>query len=101
MKNDYLLSIIIPIKIDNIELLKGFKDCYLKLSPNYQNYEILIIDDCPKQIFNEIHKWFIHSKIKHFKPARKYFLGHNNKLNSIDAGVKQANGKYVLLLDDD
>ena len=101
MKNDCTLSIIIPIKIHDISLLRGFKECFLKLSSKMQNYEILIVDDNPKEIYDEIHSWFVNSKIKHFKPARKYFTGANNKLNSIEAGINKSKGEYVLLIDDD
>lgn len=101
MKNAYILSIIVPIKIDDISLLRGFKECFLKLSAHMQNYEILIVDDNPKDIYDEIHRWFVNTKIKHFRPARKYFTGANNKLNSIEAGINESKGEYILLIDDD
>jgi len=101
MENGYLLSIIIPLKIEDMALLEGFKECFLKLSANSNNYEILIVDDSPTCMFNEVHQWFVDSNIKHIKPARNYFSGKNNKLNSIEAGIEQAKGKYILLIDDD
>lgn len=101
MKDTCILSIIVPVKVNDLKLLKGFKKCFLKLSPNSWNYEVVIIDDSSKYIFDEIHKWFGRSKIKHLKPGRKYFSGNNNKLNSIEAAIDKSKGKYILLMDDD
>lgn len=101
MKNDYIISIIIPVKVDKIKFLKGFRECFLRLSSNSRDYEVLIVDDSQKHIFDEIHQWFGKSKIKHFRPERKYFSGTNNKLNSIEAAIDKSKGKYILLMDDD
>lgn len=102
-----LLSIIFPIKVDLIDKIEGLVESILSLyvDGGYDLLEILIVNDSPNHIFLSLDLLLNNARlggvVRHLKPNKIYFTGLNNKLNSIHSALYYAQGKYVLLLDDD
>ncbi|MBD1156618.1 glycosyltransferase family 2 protein [Pelagibacterales bacterium SAG-MED20] len=88
-------SIIIPVYNSQ----KYFSNCLKSvLRQNYNDYEIIIIDDASKDKSRKIYKSYSKnsSKIKVIKNKRN--LGVSVSRNK---GIKKSNGKYIIFLDSD
>lgn len=88
-------SIIIPVYNSQ----KYFSSCLKSvLRQNYNDYEIIIIDDASKDKSRKIYKSYSKnsSKIKVIKNKRN--LGVSVSRNK---GIKKSNGKYIIFLDSD
>ncbi len=88
-----LISIIIPT-YNRIGMLINAIDSILK--QNYENYEIIIVDDCSKDnVEKEIEK-YNNDKIKYYRNEINSGAGISRK-----NGYCKANGKYIVFMDDD
>ena len=68
------------------------------LSQTYQNFELLIVDDCSKDNSLQL----IQQKMKSDERIRVIALEHNvGVANARNAGIKEAKGEYIALLDND
>jgi len=66
------------------------------LNQTYQNFELIIVDDCSTDNTEEVVKAFFDERIKYFKHKKnKGVLGARN------TGFKLAKGKYIAFLDSD
>jgi GT2 family glycosyltransferase len=96
IKDSPLISIIIPNK-DHIEELKKCIESILTLS-TYTNYEIIVIENnsTEKETFN------YYEQIKNNEKIDVYYrVGEFNYSKINNFGAKQANGDYLLLLNND
>ncbi len=66
------------------------------LNQTYQDFEIIVVDDCSEDNTEEIVKSFNDSRIRYIKHKK-------NKGGSAarNTGIKRARGKYIAFLDDD
>ena len=90
-----LFSIIIPLY--NCE--KSIAKCLLSvLNQNFNNYEIIIINDCSKD-----RSLKICTKYKKKYPKIKIINQKTNKgvSSSRNLGIKSSNGEYIIFLDSD
>jgi glycosyltransferase involved in cell wall biosynthesis len=67
------------------------------LDQNYENYEIIVVDDCSIDDTEKIVKAFGDARIKYFKLDSN----HGHDAYPKNYGIKQATGDYVAFLDDD
>lgn len=99
------ISIIIPIKVDDPRRVEGLEACLKKLARDSEmleaSYEVIIVDTSTPTAYEQIDSWFRGTPIVHFCPSDRWRTGANDKLNSIEAALDIANGKTVLLIDDD
>lgn len=87
------VSIIIPT-YNRPKLLKKAIDSVLLQT--YQNFEIIIIDDCSKENIKVLIDNYRSKKIKYFRNETSlYAAGSRNK------GIKKADGDFIAFLDDD
>ena len=95
---DFKVSIVIPVFNSSKNLEKLINELFIQLKNNYSNYEAILIDDQSndntwKVVTNlcKIHNW-----IKAIK-LRKNVGQHN----AILAGLRFADGQYIVTMDDD
>jgi len=87
------VSIIIPT-YNRPKLLKKAIDSVL--SQTYQNFEIIIIDDCSKENIEKKIDDYGDNRIKYFRNETSlYAAGSRNK------GIKKSDGDFIAFLDDD
>ncbi len=95
LENEPLISIVIPTYNRKEMLLRAINSV---LAQNYDNYEILIIDDCStdgtKDMIEALNK--IIPTLKYFWNSKNMNSGYNRNL-----GYKMSQGKYIVFLDDD
>lgn len=97
--NEPLVSIIIPTFKRNNLLDKTLNSV---INQNYNNYEIIVVDDnnpnteYRKMTENLMEKYKNNSKIKYIKHCRNL-----NGSAARNTGIKFSNGKYICFLDDD
>jgi len=89
-----LISIIIPTYNRSKNLNRAIKSV---LAQSFDDYEILVIDDCSTDDTETIVKGFNSNKIRYIK------LDQNSGGSMIPrkVGLKSANSKYIAMLDDD
>lgn len=93
MDNNQLISIVIPTFNRAIELKRAINSV---MAQTYQEFEILVIDDCSKEDIKSVVTSFNDSRIKLFKLNEK---GNANIARNF--GVRKANGEYIAFLDSD
>ncbi len=97
-----VLSIIIPIKANNFDVLHGFSECYNQLAMACNSIQIVVVDDSKEDVFDRLDRKLDNNpNILHFKPASPCQQGDNCKLNSIQAALEKTYGNCVALFDDD
>lgn len=87
------ISIIIPTH----NRVKQLKECIDSIySQTYQNFEIIIIDDCSEDETNSIYSTYEDNRLK-------YILNENNLGNGLtrQKGFNAASGDFVIFIDDD
>lgn len=90
-----LVSIIIPSK-DNTKILFQCIDSILELT-DYSNYEIILMDNgSTEENRNIINKYIIEKPVKYYYKKQKF-----NFSQMCNDGAKNANGDYLLFLNDD
>lgn len=99
------VSIIIPLKSTNtdavIALLRYIVSLNNDLAYLFDNYEIIIVDECRRDIAILIENAIENtSKIVHIVPASEDRTGNNDKLNGIYAAVKIVKYNYIFIVDD-
>ncbi len=97
MKNEPLVSIIIPMK-DGIEFSDKCVESILEKS-TYQNYEILILNNCSEKV--ETIKWFerVQKRDSRVRVVEAEFEFNWSKLNNF--GTRYANGEVYIFLNND
>lgn len=95
MKNDILISVVMP-NYNGHRFVEQAIDSVL--SQTYQNFELLIVDDCSKD--DSLH--LIQQKAQSDGRIRVIALEMNAGVaNARNVGIKEATGKYIALLDND
>lgn len=97
------ISILIPIKVHNINSLDGFRECYIKLLSASLDFDlqIVMVDESPAKIFKLIDGWFCHDKrVLHRHPDAKVMDGLNDKLNGVYDSLSHLKYCNVVLVDD-
>lgn len=94
MKNNFLISIIIPIYNSEKFLKKLFIDID---NQKYKNYEVLLIDDGSTDSSHIICKSKANGNAKY-----KYFKKNNTGVSDTrNYGIKKSNGDYICFIDSD
>ncbi len=99
IKNNYSLSIVIPVYNDEQVLTELYKRLEGVCNSIYRkDYEIIFIDDGSKDRSFEILVGLYHqySEVKVLKQAKNF-----GQANAILAGLKYATGKYIVVMDSD
>ena len=95
MESEKLISIIIPTR-NRKKILKKCLQALNKQSINNNKFEIIIIDDGSTQDIEAM------IKSLNLKPKLKYhYQKHSGPAKSRNKGIKLANGKYIIFIDDD
>lgn len=95
MKNDILISVVMP-NFNGHRFVEQAIDSVL--SQTYQNFELLIVDDCSKDDSLQL----IKRKTQNDKRIRVIALEQNRGVaNARNVGIREAKGKYIALLDND
>lgn len=93
--NNYLVSVIIPTYNRESTILRAIKSV---LTQHYQNFEIIIVDDCSSDRTVEI----IKNLSKKDKRIKLLLNEKNRGPNySRNRGIKHSKGQYIALLDSD
>lgn len=88
-----MISIIIPVY--NTE--KYIEECIKSLlEQTYDNYEIIIINDCSLGNIDELIKNYNSSKITYIKNKHNMGIGYSRNL-----GIKKSKGEYICFIDSD
>ena len=66
------------------------------LAQTYENYELIVVDDCSTDDTPEVVQRFVDSRIRAVRHADN--MGHSAALNT---GIRLARGEYIAFLDDD
>ena len=93
MVNNSLVSVILPTYNRSEYLGRAIESV---LNQNYNNFELIIIDDSSTDKTSEVILKYKDSRIRVVKNQEN--IGFVKSLNK---GIKQANGKYIARLDDD
>jgi len=90
-----LISIIIPTYNRKNMLIRAINSIFKQ---NYENYEIIIIDDCSTDGTKEyIQSHFEdYSNVKYYRNSKNMNAGYNRNY-----GYKKSKGEYIIFLDDD
>ena len=96
--SDIELSIVIPVYNSEKSLNDLINQLILKLNKDYKNFEIILVDDESKD-----KSWDV---IKNFCSKYSFVQGlqlrkNVGQHNAIFAGLKYANGKFIITMDDD
>lgn len=95
MKNDVLISVVMP-NYNGHRFVEQAIDSVL--SQTYQNFELLIVDDCSKDDSLQL----IKRKAQSDSRIRVISLEKNAGVaNARNVGIREAKGKYIALLDND
>jgi len=95
MKNEKLVSIITP-SYKSVEYISSTIDSVI--NQTYQNWEMIIVDDCSPDNTNDI----IEVYIKKDSRVRLVRLDENvGPANARNRGIEEAKGKYISFLDSD
>lgn len=95
MKNDILISVVMP-NYNGHRFVEQAIDSVL--SQTYQNFELLIVDDCSKDDSLQL----IKRKAQSDSRIRVIALEKNAGVaNARNVGIREAKGKYIALLDND
>ncbi len=98
-KNNYSLSIVIPVYNDEQVLPELFKRLETVCNSIFkEDYEIIFVDDGSKDSSFEILVGLYHqySEVKVLKQSKNF-----GQANAILAGLKYATGKYIVIMDSD
>ena len=93
MKNENKVSIVITTFNRSRELLRAVNSA---LNQTYPFFEIIVMDNCSTDNTEELIKNIQDSRIVYYK-NKNNIGGHRNKAE----GLKKAEGKYIVFLDDD
>jgi glycosyltransferase involved in cell wall biosynthesis len=92
------LSVIIPCYNEEKNLLEGkLEEVYRYLSPQHYTWEVIVVDDASTDSSRSILQTYIKSR-KNFSLID---IPHGGKPSAIWAGIRQAEGENVLLIDMD
>jgi hypothetical protein len=97
------VSILIPIKVSALRTLGGFRECCEELILyNFPfDLEIVIADESPEEIFEEVDSWFERcSRVTHFRPRDESRGGQNDKMNGIYDAMNYIKYESAILVDD-
>lgn len=94
MKNKPFVSIIMSEYNTNIELLK--ESIKSIMNQTYDNFELIIIDDCGKNDVKKISDEFNDPRIKVYKNSK-----NNGLVYSLNKAIKISTGKYIARMDTD
>lgn len=94
MKNKPLISVIMSEYNTNIELLK--ESIKSILDQTYDNFELIIIDDCGKNDVKKISDEFNDARIKVHKNGKNSGLVY-----SLNTALEKSTGKYIARMDTD
>ena len=98
------VTILVPIKVESLEALTGFQQCYMDLLAEPLSFDIhlVIADESPAFIFQSLAGWFQEHRhaVTHFCPTDAERTGANDKLNGVLAGLSVARHNCIILLDD-
>lgn len=95
MKNEVLISVVMP-NYNGHRFVEQAIDSVL--SQTYQNFELLVVDDCSKDDSLQL----IKQKAQRDSRIRVIALEKNDGVaNARNVGIREAKGKYIALLDND
>ena len=95
MKNSILISVVMP-NYNGHRFVERSIDSVL--SQTYQNFELIVVDDCSKDDSLSL----IQHKAQSDSRIRVIALEHNAGVaNARNVGIKEAKGEYIALLDND
>ena len=95
MRNDILISVVMP-NYNGHRFVEQAIDSVL--SQTYQNFELLVVDDCSK----DDSLWLIKQKAQSDSRIRIIALEKNvGVANARNVGIQEAKGRYISLLDND
>lgn len=97
MKTNPLISVIIPAYNSSQTIEEALKSV---ITQTYQNFEIIIIDDCSTDNTVEVIKEFIENHPKH-KIILIVNKENSGPAKSRNRGIEISNGEYISLLDSD
>ncbi len=93
MQNEALVSIVMPVYNTGKYVRESINSV---LSQSYQNWELIIVDDCsPDNAKDEILS-FNDSRIKYIRHEK-----NKGALETRNTAIREANGKYIAFLDSD
>ncbi|WP_457559293.1 glycosyltransferase family 2 protein [Candidatus Harpocratesius sp.] len=95
MRENDLISVIIPVYNREKTINRAINSV---LHQTYQNFEIIVVDDCSSDQSVKIVKSFIQNDFRIQLLINNINQGPNYTRNR---GIKQAQGKYIILLDSD
>ncbi|MGY0287368.1 MAG: glycosyltransferase family 2 protein [Candidatus Methanodesulfokora washburnensis] len=93
MENSSLISVILPT-YNRARLLR--RAIQSILNQTYQNFEIIVVDDCSNDNTEEVVKSFCDKRIRYIRNRR-----HMGAPFSRNIGIKVAHGKYIAFQDSD
>lgn len=99
--SEHSFSILVPIRVNDFNILHGFSKCYNQLAKSCAPIEIVVVDDSGEDVFNRLDQEFDDPNILHFRPEKPCHKGDNCKLHSIEAALKKTKGELIALFDDD
>ena len=93
MKNELLVSVIIPTHNRKNLLKKAINSV---LNQTYQNFEIIIVDDCSTDGTKDYVLSLKDGRIKYFRNEKNLYAAASRNV-----GIRNSNGEFIAFLDDD